>query len=107
MLSWIPSGFRRPRAIFLSAMIVVVAVLLGRNSRTQRESVSDQVSAWTERAVMAAQDSRDDDVRELGGSEACPRKIPAYFIDSLPDRDEPDEVLCECAKIWFDVNFLI
>ena len=35
-------------------MIVVVAVLLGRNSRTQRESVSDQVSAWTERAVMAA-----------------------------------------------------
>jgi len=85
MLSWIPSGFRRPRAIFLSAMIVVVAVLLGRNSRTQRESVSDQVSAWTERAVMAAQDSREDEVRELGGSEgAVAGTFAAWVRDTVP-----------------------
>lgn len=54
-----PFARLRLRGLFLTAMIAVVAVLVWRGARMQREASSAAVAAWLRDLVLACQDDRD------------------------------------------------
>lgn len=48
----------RARSLFLSGMIFVIAVLLWRGGRQQKESSVESVGTWVKEAVRTSQDNR-------------------------------------------------
>ena len=54
----IPKIRFRARSLFLSGMIFVIAVLLWRGGRNQKESSVDAVATWVKEAVRTSQGDR-------------------------------------------------
>jgi hypothetical protein len=84
MGSWIPTAFLRPRAVFLSVMIVVVAVLVARGARLQKEAGSQGVAQWVGEAVRRAEADRGQ-VPPLGATDPfVASAFAAWVRESMP-----------------------
>lgn len=80
-----PFARLRPRGLFLTAMIAVVAVLVWRGAGAQRQAGSAEVAAWLRDRVIACQD-RPDAVPPLGVTEpVVASSFAAWVRGALPE----------------------
>jgi hypothetical protein len=89
-----PSLFRRwfrPRGLILTLMLVLVASLIWRNQRMQREADSAAVADWVRDAAMAALANRDAPV-SLGATEPVVASAFLSWVRTNVPKDRATEV---------------